>query len=303
MVIGGRRLDPRGLRAQAAGQGRARRRRHHARSPRPPHADARPAPAVRDPPGRPRRPAHRPEADPRRLEAARVHGHLPLRKNATPSSAPTPSGPRSARSCSWARRRSSATCSPTRASRSTSAGARTSAPAGSTAACSPRSSSSPPPASSRPSPRSRAATATTRRRATSPHHSTGSAVDIAAVNGIPITPATQGKGSITDVTIQRLLTLQGTMKPRPDHLPDDLRRHGQHVRHGRPRRPHPRRLPARSTATNAKAARRIAAVLKPEQWIKLIDRLGAIANPEVREQPSRFSVKVVKRASRAHRAE
>ena len=35
------------------------------------------APAVRDPPGRPRRPAHRPEADPRRLEAARVHRGLP----------------------------------------------------------------------------------------------------------------------------------------------------------------------------------------------------------------------------------
>ena len=29
----------------------------------------------------------------------------------------------------------------------------------------------------------------------------------------------------------------------PDHLADDVRGHGQHVRHGRPRRPHPRRLP------------------------------------------------------------
>ena len=44
-------------------------------------------------------------------------------------------------------------------------------------------------------------------------HSSGNAVDIAAINGITITPATQGKGSITDLTIQRLLTLQGTMKP------------------------------------------------------------------------------------------
>jgi hypothetical protein len=45
-------------------------------------------------------------------------------------------------------------------------------------------------------------------------------------------------------------------------------------------------------------------VLKPEQWIKLIDRLGDIDNPTVREQPSRFSVKVVKRrSSRAHRGE
>jgi hypothetical protein len=35
-------------------------------------------------------------------------------------------------------------------------------------------------------------------------HSTGTAVDIGAVNGIVISPATQGPGSITDITIQRL---------------------------------------------------------------------------------------------------
>ena len=40
-------------------------------------------------------------------------------------------------------------------------------------------------------------------------HSTGTAVDIAAVNGVPIF-GHQGSGSITDITIQRLLTLQGT---------------------------------------------------------------------------------------------
>ena len=43
-------------------------------------------------------------------------------------------------------------------------------------------------------------------------HSTGDAVDIAQVNGIPIT-GHQGPGSITDVTIRRLLLLQGSMKP------------------------------------------------------------------------------------------
>ena len=43
-------------------------------------------------------------------------------------------------------------------------------------------------------------------------HSTGTAVDIAAINGIPIL-GHQGQGSITDLTIQRLLTLQGAMKP------------------------------------------------------------------------------------------
>ena len=43
-------------------------------------------------------------------------------------------------------------------------------------------------------------------------HSTGTAVDIAAINGVPIM-GHQGEGSITELTIQRLLTLQGTMKP------------------------------------------------------------------------------------------
>jgi hypothetical protein len=54
---------------------------------------------------------------------------------------------------------------------------------------------------------------------------------------------------------------------------------------------------------NRRAARKIDAILKPEQWIKLIDRLGDIDNPTVREQPSRFSVKVVREASRAHKGE
>ena len=43
-------------------------------------SDAGAARAVRDPPGRPRRPAHRSEADPRRLEAARVDRDLPRRR-------------------------------------------------------------------------------------------------------------------------------------------------------------------------------------------------------------------------------
>ena len=71
------RARPHRRRAEAAQEGLARRRRHDPRAPRAHGADLRPAPAVRDPPGRPRRPAHRPEADPRRLEAARVHRDLP----------------------------------------------------------------------------------------------------------------------------------------------------------------------------------------------------------------------------------
>ena len=41
---------------------------------------------------------------------------------------------------------------------------------------------------------------------------TGSSVDISQINGIPV-KGHQGKGSITDITIRRLLTLQGIFKP------------------------------------------------------------------------------------------
>ena len=134
------------------------------------------------------------------------------------------------------------------------------------------------------------------------HHSTGTAVDIAAINGIVITPATQGPGSITDLTIQRLLKLQGTMKPSQiislmtfDGTDNTFAMgdHDDHIHVGwRP-----------LYGSNRRASREIDAVLKPEQWIKLIARLDDIDNPTVREQPSRYSVKVVKRSSRAHRAE
>src|SRR5829696_977892 len=132
-------------------------------------------------------------------------------------------------------------------------------------------------------------------------HSTGTAFDIAAVNGVPIL-GHQGSGSITDLTIQRLLTLQGTMKPHQiislmtyDGTDNTFAMgdHADHIHVGwRP-----------LYGQSKKAARRIDAILKPKQWIKLIDRLGDIDNPEVREAPSRFSLKVTKPASDAHRGE
>ena len=132
-------------------------------------------------------------------------------------------------------------------------------------------------------------------------HSSGNAVDIAMINGIPIV-GHQGAGSITDLTIQRLLTLQGTMKP--DQIislmtfegADNtlaMADHADHIHVGwKP-----------LYGTNSKAAKQVNAVLKPKQWIKLIDRLKEIDNPEVRLQPSKYSVKVVRNASDAHRGE
>jgi hypothetical protein len=135
-------------------------------------------------------------------------------------------------------------------------------------------------------------------------HSSGSAVDIAAINGIPIL-GHQGEGSITDMTIRRLLTLQGTMKPHQiislmtfdgaDNtmsLPD----HADHIHVGfRPQ-----------YGSDSKAGRQLDAVLKPKQWIKLIDRLGQIDNPKVLTSPSQYAIDVpatTKRASTAHKGE
>jgi hypothetical protein len=133
------------------------------------------------------------------------------------------------------------------------------------------------------------------------HHSSGNAVDIAAINGIPVT-GHQGEGSITELAVQRLLTLQGTMKP--DQIITLMKfdgtdntyamaDHHDHIHVGwQP-----------LYGTNSKLAKQVNAVLKPKQWIKLIDRLGEIDNPTVRRAPSRFAVKVTKRGSHAHEGE
>jgi murein DD-endopeptidase MepM/ murein hydrolase activator NlpD len=133
------------------------------------------------------------------------------------------------------------------------------------------------------------------------HHSSGNAVDIAKVNGIPVL-GHQGPGSITEMAVQRLLTLQGMLKP--DQIitlmefegTDNTYAMGDHDDHihvgWRP-----------LYGTNSKAAKQVNAILKPEQWIKLIDRLGKIDNPEVLTEPSDKAIKVVKRASTAHKGE
>ena len=125
-------------------------------------------------------------------------------------------------------------------------------------------------------------------------HTTGTAVDIAAINGINIY-GHQGPNSIADITIQRLLTLQGTMKPHQiislmtfDGADNTLAMadHADHIHVGwRP-----------LYGENKAAAKQINAILKPKQWIKLINRLGEIDNPTVAAAPSKYAVKV-KRAA------
>jgi hypothetical protein len=130
-------------------------------------------------------------------------------------------------------------------------------------------------------------------------HSTGTAVDIAAINGIPII-GHQGPGSITDITIRRLLTLQGAMKPHQiislmtfDGADNTLSMadHNDHIHVGfRPQ-----------LAAGTKLGGQLNAVLQPGQWAKLMNRLGKIDNPTVLTRPSKYSLTVPSpRASDAH---
>jgi len=108
----------------------------------------------------------------------------------------------------------------------------------------------------------------------------------------------QGAGSITDITIRRLLTLQGTMKPHQiislmtfdgaDNtlsLPD----HADHIHVG-----------FQPLLGASSKGHQLNSALKPSQWVKLIDRLGKIDNPTVPLKPSKYALKVPKRASKAH---
>jgi hypothetical protein len=116
-------------------------------------------------------------------------------------------------------------------------------------------------------------------------HSFGDAVDISAINGVPIM-GHQGPGSIADLTIRRLLTLQGAMKPHQiislmTYQGADntlaMADHADHLHVGfRP-----------LYGSNSKLGRQLAAVLRPRQWIRLIDRLSRIDNPIVLIQPRR----------------
>jgi hypothetical protein len=113
-------------------------------------------------------------------------------------------------------------------------------------------------------------------------HSSGNAVDVAKINGIPIL-GHQEAGGVAEETVRRLMRLQGTMQPHqvisllelggPTMAMAD---HADHIHIG-----------FRSKSTR---------VFKPGQWTSLLDRLREIENPVVPVKPSQFSLPVKKRA-------
>jgi hypothetical protein len=114
-------------------------------------------------------------------------------------------------------------------------------------------------------------------------HSTGDAVDIAVIDGVPVT-GHQGPGTLTDELIKDVLQLQGTMQPHQvislEDLPGEtsfaLPDHYDHVHIGY----HP---------IEGGPEAQFTALLKPNQWQRLINRLGQIENPDVPVSPSKYA--------------
>jgi murein DD-endopeptidase MepM/ murein hydrolase activator NlpD len=124
-------------------------------------------------------------------------------------------------------------------------------------------------------------------------HWTGNAVDISAVNGIPIL-GHQDPGGIADQVVHRLMLLQGVMQPHQiisllDYGGNTLAMadHANHIHVGfKP-----------LFGTNAKLGMQALAVLKPGQWNNLVSRLAKIDNPVVPTKPSKYSIAVPKKPS------
>ena len=115
-------------------------------------------------------------------------------------------------------------------------------------------------------------------------HSTGDAVDIAVIDGVPVT-GHQGPGTLTDQLIRDVLQLQGTMHPHQvislEDLPGEtsfaLPDHYDHVHIGY----HPLTGPF---------DQQFNALLKPDQWQRLTNRLDEIKNPHVSPKPSQYAL-------------
>jgi Transglycosylase SLT domain/Peptidase family M23 len=121
---------------------------------------------------------------------------------------------------------------------------------------------------------------------------TGASVDITKINKIPVL-GHQGPGSVTDLAIRRLLTLQGSM--RPNQIVSDISYKGQPNTLALP--DHKNRIQITFTpdfGTNNKLAKQIKSILQPGQWIQLINRISQIPEPVVPIAPSKYAIQTKK---------
>jgi Transglycosylase SLT domain len=118
--------------------------------------------------------------------------------------------------------------------------------------------------------------------------SANGSVEITAINGIPIA-GHQGPGSIADVTIRKLLMLEGLNRPRrivsltgvPDAANVYVKQSASdyiYVSFAAP------------AGAAARAAQASGSGLSPSEWVKLIARLGEIPDPTVSSGPSSAAI-------------
>jgi murein DD-endopeptidase MepM/ murein hydrolase activator NlpD len=118
---------------------------------------------------------------------------------------------------------------------------------------------------------------------------TGASVDISKINNIPLL-GNQGPGSITDITIRRLLTLQGTF--RPDAIVSLMSYKGQSSTISLP--DHNNRIQITYTPVfgeNKQLSAEVANILQPNQWVQLINHLSQLPEPVVPIAPSQYAIK------------
>ena len=127
------------------------------------------------------------------------------------------------------------------------------------------------------------------------HHSSGNAVDISQVNGIPVL-GDQEPGGITEQTVRRLMQLRGTMAPAQIislfHIGGAtfaMADHADHIHVGfEP-----------TFDDGSKLGELAPAVLLPGQWSHLISRLREIENPVVPSKSSRYALTAAEEGRRS----
>ncbi|HEX3519447.1 MAG TPA: lytic murein transglycosylase [Solirubrobacteraceae bacterium] len=113
------------------------------------------------------------------------------------------------------------------------------------------------------------------------------AISITAVNGVPIA-GHQGQGSIADVTVRKLLMLQGISRPRRIVSLESYP--GAPVAVASPSARNAIGLTFSAPSGAAQAASSAGSSLAPGDWIKLIARLGEIPDPTVGRGPSAAAI-------------
>ncbi len=135
-------------------------------------------------------------------------------------------------------------------------------------------------------------------------HSTGTALDIAAINGESMI-ANNKAGGLMEDTVRKIMALQGILEPHQIISLFDLGGatlamgdHADHIHVGF--------RPGYSINADGKVGKSVRnsrrSILRKNDWYKVFDRLGEIENPAVPTQPSPYAIKVKKKHGTRHGA-